>query len=60
MDWIMPDAAGELFGQDDLNLAILFTCRLYNEEGWKILFTENSFSFDLDWSIWVSPTTSKV
>lgn len=56
----MPDAAGELFGQDDLNLAILFTCRLYNEEGWKILFTENSFSFDLDWSIWVSPTTSKV
>ena len=42
-----PDAKGELFGQDELYLAILFTCRLYNEEGWKILFSENHFSFDI-------------
>lgn len=41
-----PDATDELFGQDNLSLAILFTCRLYHKAGKscsvKILFHSTS------------------
>ena len=47
-----PDALGERFGQDELHVASLFTCRFYNEVGWKILFSENTFSLDVKLSRW--------
>lgn len=55
-----PDARGELFGQDELYVAILFTCRLYNKEGWKILFSENNFSFAVKLSRWQEMVESDV
>ena len=55
-----PDAVGEFFGQDELCVAILFTCRLYNEERWKILFSENSFSFNVKLSRWQQMVDSDV
>ena len=55
-----PDAVGEFFGQDELCVAILFACRLYNEEGWKILFSENNFSFNVKSSRWQEMVDSDV
>ncbi|KAL8796789.1 MAG: hypothetical protein Q9195_000872 [Heterodermia aff. obscurata] len=55
-----PDAIDELFGQDELNVAILFTCRLYNKEAWKMLFSENTFSFDVELSRWQEVVASDI
>ena len=57
---LLPDATDELFGQDNLSLSILFTCRLYHTEGWKILFSENTFSFDLELGTWSKPIKDNV
>ena len=57
---LIPDATDELFGQDNLSLSIIFTCRLYHTEGWKILFSGNTFSFDLDLRTWAKPIKDKV
>ena len=32
-------------GQDEVNLSILATCRLYHTEGWKIFWRQNTFTF---------------
>ena len=52
---LIPDATNELYGQDSLSLSILFTCRLYHTEGWKTLFSGNTFSFDLELRTWSKP-----
>ena len=38
-------AAGEELGQDHISLNVLFTCRLYFEQGWKIFWLQNAFLF---------------
>jgi len=40
-----PSSEDTSLGQDQINLSVLATCRLYRTEGWKIFWEENEFMF---------------